>query len=116
MRVRCDQQSDGTVSPKELIWPDGRSWEIRKTLHMAAPVEDEFEGIRYDELLAQLNVTLKNIVLAILICVLFAGSCTLCTTNIQPQTNGVPLVALIGFVVSVALGIYAVASMTAKKK
>ena len=47
VRVRCDQQSDGTVSPKELIWPDGRSWEIRKTLHMAAPVEDEFEGIRY---------------------------------------------------------------------
>ena len=43
--MRCDQQSDGTVTPKELIWPDGRSWEIRKTLHMAAPVEDEFEGI-----------------------------------------------------------------------
>ena len=47
VNVRCDQQSDGTVTPKELIWPDGRSWEIRKTLHMAAPVEDEFEGIRY---------------------------------------------------------------------
>ena len=47
VNVRCDQQSDGALSPRELIWPDGRSWEIRKTLHVAAPVEDEFEGIRY---------------------------------------------------------------------
>ena len=47
VNVRCDQQPDGTSAPKELIWPDGRAWEIRKTLHMAAPVEDEFEGIRY---------------------------------------------------------------------
>ena len=69
----------------------------------------------YDDLLAQLNVTLKNIVLAVFACVLFAGSCILCTTNIQPQTNGVPLVALMGFVISVALGIYAVVSMTEKK-
>ena len=53
VRVRCDQQSDGTVSPKELIWPDGRSWEIRKTLHIAAPVEDEFEGIRYTVLIGR---------------------------------------------------------------
>ena len=47
VKVRCDQQSDGAMSPRELIWPDGRSWEIRKTLHVATPVEDEFEGIRY---------------------------------------------------------------------
>ena len=47
VNVRCDQQPDGTSAPKELIWPDGRAWEIRKTLHMADPVEDEFEGIRY---------------------------------------------------------------------
>ena len=47
VNVRCDQQSDGTMIPKELIWQDGRSWEIRKTLHMAAPVGNEFEGIRY---------------------------------------------------------------------
>ena len=47
VNVRCDQQPDGTSAPKELIWPDGRAWEIRKTLHMAAPVEDEFEGLRY---------------------------------------------------------------------
>ena len=47
VKVRCDQQGDGTMSPRELIWPDGRSWEIRKTLHMAAPVENEFKGIRY---------------------------------------------------------------------
>ena len=47
VNVRCDQQHNGTLSPKELIWPDGRSWAISKTLHVAVPVEDEFEGIRY---------------------------------------------------------------------
>ena len=47
VNVRCDQQHNGALSPKELIWPDGRSWVISKTLHVAAPVEDEFEGIRY---------------------------------------------------------------------
>ena len=51
VNVRCDQQSDGAMTPRELIWPDGRSWEIRKTLHVAAPVEDEFEGIRYTVLI-----------------------------------------------------------------
>ena len=47
VNVRCGQQPDGTSAPKELIWPDGRAWEIRKTLHMAASVGNEFEGIRY---------------------------------------------------------------------
>lgn len=47
VNVRCDQQADGTMTPRELIWPDGRAWEIRKTLHVAVPVENEFEGIRY---------------------------------------------------------------------
>lgn len=70
----------------------------------------------YDELLSRLNDSLKNVVLAVFACVLFAGSCILCTTNIHPQTNGVPLVALIGFVVAVALGIYSVVNMGSKKK
>ena len=47
VKVLCDQQKDGTTELKELIWPDGRSWEIKKTLHVAVPVENEFEGIRY---------------------------------------------------------------------
>ena len=68
----------------------------------------------YEELVEKLNATVKNVILAVFACVLFGGSCTLCTTNIQPQTNGIPLVAMIGFVVSVALGLYTIRSMIKK--
>ena len=63
----------------------------------------------------KLSATVKDVVLAIFACVLFSGSCTLCTTEIQPQMNGVPLVALIGFVSSVALAIYTIRNMVKRK-
>ncbi|MCR5295367.1 MAG: AarF/ABC1/UbiB kinase family protein [Lachnospiraceae bacterium] len=69
----------------------------------------------YEELLEDLNGMVLNIVLAVFACVLFTGSCILCTTNIQPQAGGMPIMSLIGFVVSVALGIYTVQSMSKKK-
>ena len=74
-----------------------------------------FELSGYEEMFRQLNATVKDILLAVFSCVLFSGSCRLCTTDIQPQTNGVPLVALIGFVVSVALAIYTIRSLVKKK-
>ena len=74
-----------------------------------------FELTGFEEPLRQINETVKNILLAVFSCVLFGGSCTLCTTNIQPQTNGIPLVAMIGFIVSVALAVYTIRSMVKKK-
>ena len=66
-------------------------------------------------MLKSLNGTVETVLMAIFACVLFSGSCTLCTTNIQPQANGVPLVAMIGFVVSLALAIYTIRRMVQKK-
>lgn len=60
----------------------------------------------YDAFLVGLKSMLKSIILAIFACVLFSGSCVLCTTGIQPQSNGVPLVSVIGFAVSIALAIH----------
>ena len=51
VNVRCDHHPDGTLKPRQIIWEDGRTWEIRRTLHVAEPVEDEFEGIRYTVLI-----------------------------------------------------------------
>lgn len=65
----------------------------------------------YDELADRLSNMVKSTILAAFACVLFLGSCLLCSTDIQPKTHGVPLVALIGFVFSVAVGIYAVRRM-----
>lgn len=82
---------------------------------MKGRMKVNFELTGYDELLRDVNIVVRHIMLAVFSCVLFSGSCTLCTTNIQPQANGVPLVALIGFVASIALAVYTVRSMVRKK-
>ena len=69
----------------------------------------------YEEIFHILNGTILNVVLAVFACVLFTGSCILCTTNIEPQAGGMPLMSLIGFVVSVALAFYSVQSMSKRK-
>ena len=69
----------------------------------------------YDDLIGNITGTVKNVVLALLACVLFFGSCVLCMTDIRPRTaNGIPLIAAAGFIFSVALAIFAVRRM--KKK
>lgn len=51
VNVRCDHYTDGTIRPRQIIWDDGRTWEIKRTIHVAEPVENEFEGIRYTVLI-----------------------------------------------------------------
>ena len=51
VNVRCDHHKDGTLRPRQILWADGRAWDIKRTLHVAEPVEDEFEGIRYTVLI-----------------------------------------------------------------
>lgn len=62
----------------------------------------------YDELAQRMGSVVQSAIIAAFACVLFLGACLLCGTDVQPQTHGVPLVALICFVFSVALGIFAV--------
>ena len=70
----------------------------------------------YEELLKKGAKTLKNLVLALFACILFIGSCILCTADIGPKTTGgIPFIAGIGLVVSIGLGIYVVKKMTKKK-
>ena len=75
-----------------------------------------FELTGYEEILRSLNATVKNVVLALFACVLFFGSCILSTADIRPKTpDGQPLIAAVGIVFSVALGIYTIKRMTKKK-
>jgi ubiquinone biosynthesis protein len=70
----------------------------------------------YEELVDRAGACVKNIILAVFACVLFLGSCLLCTTDIQPQTEqGIPFIAAAGLIFSVSLGIYSVKHMTKKK-
>ena len=76
-----------------------------------------FELTGYEEILKNLDNTVKNVVLALFSCVMFIGSCILTTADIQPKTKtGQPLIASVGLVFSIALAIFTVISMTKKKK
>lgn len=75
-----------------------------------------FELAGYDEIFKNLNTTIKYVFLAIFSCALFAGGCTLCTTNIQPQLNGMPILALVAFVFSIGLAIFTIIKMTGNSK
>jgi hypothetical protein len=56
--VECSCYADGSVRPNRISWPDGRSWQITRTLHISEPADHEFEGIRYTVLIGSAE---KNI-------------------------------------------------------
>ena len=69
----------------------------------------------YEELLNKGGDTVKNVMLALFACVLFIGSALLCLADLSPKApGGVPVVAAIGLIVSVALAIYAVRNVSKK--
>ena len=75
-----------------------------------------FELTGYEDVLKNVNTTVKNIVFALFSCVLFIGSCILSSVDMQPKTpTGQPVVAAFGMVISVALGIYTIKRMSKKK-
>lgn len=74
------------------------------------------ELMGYDSLMNSLSIMIRNIILAIFSCVIFTGSCVLCMTEIGPSTkSGMPLISAVGFLFSIALGIYSVKQMSGKK-
>lgn len=73
----------------------------------------ELSGI--DEPLEKIGVYVKYVVLSLIACVLFIGSCILAGIDMQPKTStGMPLIAVVGIVFAVALAIYSVGKLTKK--
>ena len=73
------------------------------------------ELMGYESLMNSLSVLIRNIILAIFSCVIFTGSCVLCLTHIGPSTkSGMPLMSAVGFLFSIALGIYSIKQMNGK--
>ena len=63
----------------------------------------------YEEALNKLVYTVKYVTITLVACVLFIGSCILCTTDFAPKlSNGMPLLAVLGIVFSVALAIFSI--------
>ncbi len=63
----------------------------------------------WEEPLDRLSHIIKYSVLSLVACVLFIGSCILCTTDFLPKlSNGMPLIAVAGLVFSIALAVFSV--------
>lgn len=50
----------GAIRPIRIHWHDGRTWEIRKTLHSCTS-SDDYEGIRYTVLIGSVERYLYRI-------------------------------------------------------
>ncbi|MBQ6570289.1 MAG: AarF/ABC1/UbiB kinase family protein [Clostridia bacterium] len=63
----------------------------------------------YDEPLDRIGHFVKYTVLTVVACVLFLGSCILCSVDLKPTvSNGMPLLCVVGFVFSIALAIFSI--------
>ena len=70
----------------------------------------------YEEPLDRIGVYIKYVVLSLIACVLFIGSCLLASVDIEPKTStGMPLLSVAGIVFAIALAIYSVGKLTKKK-
>ena len=67
-----------------------------------------FELTGYEEPFRVLIGVITNVLIAIFACVIFSGSCRVYTASMPPLVDGVPLFAVAGFAVSIALAIYAI--------
>ena len=75
-----------------------------------------FELTGTEEPLEKIGFFVKYVVLTIVACILFLGSCLLARVDLEPKTDfGMPLLAMIGIVFSIALAIYSIGKMTKKK-
>lgn len=45
--VRSTQTEGGAPIPAVIQWPDGRSWNITRVIHICASAEGEYPGVRY---------------------------------------------------------------------
>ena len=69
----------------------------------------------FDEPLEKIGRYLKYIMLIVVACVLFIGSCLLCLVDLEPKTpTGMPLLAVCGIVFSIALAIYSIGKLSSK--
>ena len=68
-----------------------------------------------DDFIRDLNALVKNSLLVVFSAVLFSGAVRLTSAGIHPQIHGIPLIALLGFVIAVALALYAFLRMTRLK-
>ena len=115
MKSSFDIKETITKIGKELLNVGGKS------VKLPALIADSLAKLNSGKMKVNMEVTgldgpldvigefCRYTILTLLACVLFIGSCILCTTDMKPEVaGGVPLIALFGILFSVALAIFAV--------
>lgn len=100
----------------------------KKTARLPAFASDVLKGIArgrmkmnleltgYEELVNKGADTTKNIAMIIFASVIFFGSCILCTADLRPKApGGIPSIAAVGMVFSIALGIHVIKNLTKRR-
>ncbi len=73
------------------------------------------EVVGFDEPLEKIGAYFKYVMMTVVACVLFLGSCILARVDIEPKTaNGMPILAVGGIVISIALAIFSIGRLSKK--
>ena len=103
------------IGKKAAKIPSLASDALNSLIKGKAKINLELTG--YADLVNDVANLAKNLTLAFFAAVIFFGSCLICMTDVRPKTpNGAPVIAIVGFVFSIALGIFSIKRMTKKKK
>lgn len=73
------------------------------------------ELTNYEECAYEIRHTVFYVVLAAFACVLFFGSCVICTTDIEPRAGGMPVISHVCFVLSAALAIFSARGLARRR-
>ena len=105
-KLTSSMESLASTATRTVKLP-GLAYDVLRNL-VKGRLKVSVEPAGYEEPFRVLIEVIIHVLLAIFACVLFSGSCTLCTTSMPPLIDGVPLFALAGFAVSIALAIYSI--------
>ena len=73
------------------------------------------EVVGFDEPLDKIGAYLRYVIMVVVACVLFIGSCLLSMVDLEPKTsNGMPLISVVGIVFAIALAIFSIKKLSKK--
>lgn len=111
--IKKDAQSFVSSSEKAMEIPGLATDLIKNTLRGQTKINLDLEGSK--TLMEDFNRITNNLIVCIITAALLVASSLICTTNMQPQILGIPLLGFAGYVLALGLGIYLIVKSNIKK-
>jgi ubiquinone biosynthesis protein len=74
------------------------------------------EPVGFEPLMQRVEILVGDMILCIIMASLIVSSSMLCTTNMQPQVLGIPILGFAGYVFAFAMGIYLIITIHKRRK